>query len=94
MNYNIFLTLALKCNPTILEILKAPDTNADPNFKIFKENIHWFLDKKLLINSHKGYIHSHLSSISKNEKFLYTRINLKKKVITCYRVLNQLTQLL
>jgi uncharacterized protein len=73
-----FLQMAIKCNPTILEVFHAPIEEATAYGHKLRELFQYVWNTKDLINSHLGY------GLNQRKKFLDDKDNRKSKYLVAY----------
>jgi predicted nucleotidyltransferase len=84
-----FLQLAFKCNPTILEVFKAPIVESTPDGLALRELFPYVWNSKGVFEAFTGY------SLNQRKKFLDKKDNRQNKYATAYiRTLFNLCQLL
>ncbi len=84
-----FLFLALRCNPSILEVFMAPEVESTPLGKELRGLFPYIWDSETMVKAFGGY------SLNQRKKFLDDRLGRRWKYATAYlRVLIQGIQLL
>ena len=96
-----FLKMLCNGNGTAYEILWSDQAEVSPDFQVFKDNKHWFLNTKGICNAHIGYADSQLENflekVEKDPTALdkpNARNRIRKASVAGIRILCQAKQLL